>query len=332
MAIILRTPSRLTGASKPAHLAVFIVMAALMFGLAIPLARPALAQDPQPPEGRSLRANILYLNSYHDGYAWSDEILEGLRAGLSTYSAVELQVEYMDLKRYPRAHIAPLLVDLYTRKFEDRKFDVVVVSDNFAFEFWGKYGDRLFPGVPMVFCGVNDVTRVSLEGRHMTGIIENFDVEATLNVALKLNPKKNRLVIIGNASITGRSIMNQVLSVRDRFADRLTFVPCTLSSLKELDALMAKASDNTLFYFIPFYTQLEGRFYSATELLEIVHRSTSAPIYTNWGFLLGHGAVVGLSGMEGQILKKTVWPFMLYGAVVGIVAMLMSFVFFPGLY
>jgi len=43
-------------------------------------------------------------------------------------------------------------------------------------------------------------------------------------------------------------------------------------------------------------------------------------------------AVVGLSGMEGQILKRTVWPFLLYGAVVGIVASLMSFVFLPGLY
>lgn len=43
-------------------------------------------------------------------------------------------------------------------------------------------------------------------------------------------------------------------------------------------------------------------------------------------------AVVGLSGMEGQILKKTVWPFILYGIIVGIVAMLMSFVFLPGLY
>lgn len=43
-------------------------------------------------------------------------------------------------------------------------------------------------------------------------------------------------------------------------------------------------------------------------------------------------AVVGLSGMEGQILKKTVWPFLLYGIVVGIVASLMSFVFFPHLF
>ena len=43
-------------------------------------------------------------------------------------------------------------------------------------------------------------------------------------------------------------------------------------------------------------------------------------------------AVVGLSGMEGQILKRTFWPFMLYGTVVGIVAALMAFVFMPHLY
>lgn len=43
-------------------------------------------------------------------------------------------------------------------------------------------------------------------------------------------------------------------------------------------------------------------------------------------------AVVGLSGMEGAILRKTFWPFLLYGTVVGIVASLMSFVFFPNLF
>ncbi|MFW6401793.1 MAG: L-lactate permease [Desulfohalobiaceae bacterium] len=43
-------------------------------------------------------------------------------------------------------------------------------------------------------------------------------------------------------------------------------------------------------------------------------------------------AVVGLSGMEGAILRKTVWPFLVYGTVVGIVASLMSFVFLPHLF
>lgn len=43
-------------------------------------------------------------------------------------------------------------------------------------------------------------------------------------------------------------------------------------------------------------------------------------------------AVVGLSGQEGTILRRTVWPFLLYGTVVGIVTTLMCFVFFPTLF
>ncbi|MGM0418891.1 MAG: L-lactate permease [Thermodesulfobacteriota bacterium] len=43
-------------------------------------------------------------------------------------------------------------------------------------------------------------------------------------------------------------------------------------------------------------------------------------------------AVVGLSGKEGLILRKTVWPFLLYGLIVGIVTSLLSFVFLPHLF
>ncbi|SKA84902.1 lactate permease [Paucidesulfovibrio gracilis DSM 16080] len=43
-------------------------------------------------------------------------------------------------------------------------------------------------------------------------------------------------------------------------------------------------------------------------------------------------AVVGLSGKEGTILRRTVWPFLLYGLMVGIVATLLSYVFVPHLF
>jgi len=43
-------------------------------------------------------------------------------------------------------------------------------------------------------------------------------------------------------------------------------------------------------------------------------------------------AIVGLSGKEGLILRKTVWPFLLYGLIVGIVTALLSFVFLPHLF
>jgi len=43
-------------------------------------------------------------------------------------------------------------------------------------------------------------------------------------------------------------------------------------------------------------------------------------------------AVTGLVGKEGLILRKTFWPFMIYASLVGIIATLLSFVFFPNLF
>lgn len=43
-------------------------------------------------------------------------------------------------------------------------------------------------------------------------------------------------------------------------------------------------------------------------------------------------AVVGLSGKEGLILRKTFWPFLLYAVITGLWVTLMSFVLFPNLY
>jgi lactate permease len=43
-------------------------------------------------------------------------------------------------------------------------------------------------------------------------------------------------------------------------------------------------------------------------------------------------AVVGLSGREGIILRQTVWPFLVYGLVVGVGVLLLSLVVFPGVF
>ncbi|MBU1002333.1 MAG: response regulator [Proteobacteria bacterium] len=246
------------------------------------------------------RANILILNSYHYGYPWSDEIVQGVREAFKTSPGIELQVEYMDFKRYELAHLAPLLVDLYARKFSDKRFDLIMVSDNNAFSFIRQYGDALFPGLPVIFCGVNDLDPSVIKGLNMTGIVENFDVAETLALALNQHPEKRKLVVIGDLSNTGVAIMNQVKQAEPRFANQLRFSYWTKYDLDEIMTRAAQAGDDTFFYFIPFYTEINGRFYSAQQLLELVYQSTDAPLYSSWEFLLGHGIVGGklLSGID----------------------------------
>lgn len=103
------------------------------------------------------KARVFYLNSYHNGYDWSDNILSGLRQVLLEDAIeVELHVEYMDVKKFPSREVREELLRLFLRKYSGEDFDVIVGADNAAFDFLLAHKDELFPGVPMVFAGVND--------------------------------------------------------------------------------------------------------------------------------------------------------------------------------
>jgi len=247
------------------------------------------------------KKSVLYLSSYHNGYRWSDSILEGIRSVLneSEYK-IDLQIEYMDAKRYNYEYITGMLFRLYKEKLANKDFDVVLASDDDAFSFVSQYREFLFPEVPLVFCGVNDLRPGELDRGNVTGVVENFDLRLTLDVALKLHPDKRRMVVVGDESTAGLAIKQQVEAVVPMYRDRFSveyWTHLTLDSvLKRVEAL----PPDTFLFFIPYYQTIDGRFYTAEEGMEAIYAHSSVPIYTAWEFLLGHGAVGGrlLSGFK----------------------------------
>jgi len=248
----------------------------------------ATAQDEQ-------KINILYLNSYHNGYEWSDSIFEGVRdtfrqSGKNIY----LQIEYMDSKRFSTEKINEILLDYYKFKFRTTRFDLIVTSDNHAYEFMAQHGDELFPDVPIVFCGINDVEAGKVPMRkRMTGVLEEFDVPINIETALKFHPGKKRLVVIGDQSLTGVAIANQVRAQLHLLPPEIEVEFLDEFSLDELVSKVRFAAADSIFFFIPFYKDVGEAVYSAQDLLEIVWEQTGAPLYGAWEFLLGHGLVGG---------------------------------------
>lgn len=81
----------------------------------------------------------------------------GIRSMLdSSPYKIDLQVEYLDAKRYNTESVIQALLEVFQKKFINEHFDVVIVSDDDAFNFALRFRPTLFPGVPIVFCGVND--------------------------------------------------------------------------------------------------------------------------------------------------------------------------------
>jgi PAS domain S-box-containing protein len=241
------------------------------------------------------KKKILYLNSYHNGYAWSDQILEGLRATLDKSTVpYDMQIEYMDSKRFSEPDMAAILERLYKEKYRNTAFDAIIVSDDFAFQFILKHQDNLFPGVPVVFSGVNDFDPAMLAGRkNITGVVEYPDFETNIKLALSLTPEARRMVVIGDYSLTGQAIRKQMVKAAAGFRDRIEFEFWDVRTLPELFGKTASLTDKDIIFLIPIYLGTEKQVYSVEEVCDILSKRLNVPIYSAWQFMLGHGIVGG---------------------------------------
>ncbi len=275
---------------------------------------------PCPAWADKIRRNVLYFNSYQNGYQWSDEILQGLRSAFATSDFnVDLQIEYMDSKKYTDPNLRSMLHDFYRHKYRNARFDVILASDNFAFDFLREYQQELFPDTPVVFCGVNNFHPQWLAGHpNFTGVLENPDIRATLELALRFHPGRHRLIIFGDTSLTGMAISNQIRAVEPDFAGRLTFAYEDNLALSEILDRVRGLSDDAMIFLIPFYKDTQKDVYSVNEVLAAVRKNSDVPIYSAWRFMLGHGIVGGKlhSGEEEGRLAADMADKLLHGVPV----------------
>jgi PAS domain S-box-containing protein len=243
-------------------------------------------------------ARVLFINSYHPGYSWSDGIEDGLRERLATSGKnIELSVEYLDSRRFAAgAQLAPL-AQAMALKYSAYRPDLVVVSDNAAFDFAIKQRGRAFPDVPIVFCGYNNFRPEVLHGQaNITGVNEEIDIAATVEMALKLHPRTRTLAFVLS---TGEASSARIAEVAERmvlpkYRERLELIVLKDASLAEVRESLARLPRETvLFLSGQVRDQGEGRALTPAENGRMINAVSPFPSYTFWDFHLGTGVVGG---------------------------------------
>jgi two-component system, cell cycle sensor histidine kinase and response regulator CckA len=247
---------------------------------------------------------ILILHSYHQGYLWTDMIQEGVSRSLSaTFPKAELYVEYMNTKRQVREVLFPQLQELYRLTYKNTQFDVIVASDNNALDFLLLYRDSLFPGVPVVFCGINDIFKYKFnpEGNY-TGVSEDLDIESTIAIALKLHPKTKKVALITDATETGLINLDLARKTAQKFP-AISFVELHKLTVGNLGSRLKQLEDDTIILALAFFRDPDGKTFTQSESMEFIVNASGRPVYTVWDFYMIPGAVGGklLSGrLQGE--------------------------------
>lgn len=156
---------------------------------------------PKTYEGKK----ILYIDSYHVGYEWSDGVTRGIENILNG-TGVELSILRMDTKRNDTEEFGKKAGLRAKSVIEDFKPDVVIISDDPAFKYllMPYYRDA---ALPFVFCAVNwDASIYGAPYNNTAGMIE---VDSTPKLITLLNEysKGERVgAIAGNTSTDKKNI------------------------------------------------------------------------------------------------------------------------------
>ena len=241
------------------------------------------------------KTHVLLLNSYHYGMDWTDGETAGVREVLQKSGrTVELHVEYMDSKRLSdEAHFENLR-RLLEYKYRNTRFSAVLATDNDAFNFLRRNRDQLFAGVPVIFTGVNFFHADMLAGLvGFTGVAETFEGSQTIAAMRQLHPTVRRIVVILDATTTGKAIRKELDPMLTPYAGQVAFEFWDSLSLDELRVRLPKLGKDTLVLLLPFARDSAGTFISYADMAGMVSGQASVPVYGTWDFYMGYGIVGG---------------------------------------
>lgn len=240
--------------------------------------------------------NVVLLHSYHKGMLWADEVVDGMLDILGKPEIrVDLHVEYMDTRRFTDPEQIEIFKQLLKRKFLPGYLQAVIIADDPALYFFLKNREELFPDLPAVFCGINFAnTKFLAAQENLTGVIEGFDLAATLQMGLQLFPQTREWVIINDRSRTGianRTRLNQLFPLPTHPEVQARFLE--ILGIEELEDTIRQLPSTSLILLLTYNFDGYGDFYRYREVVDRVRQASAVPVFGVWSFYMGRGILGG---------------------------------------
>jgi signal transduction histidine kinase len=242
------------------------------------------------------QATVLMLLPGKPGQPAGTAIAGAIRDVLHTEWAfrVSVEMEHVDVARFPTPEAEEQrLRALYGAKYGNQRFDVIVAALPEPFQFVLRARDELWPGTPVVVCGVDERIVRDVEPPPGFAILTvRFDMEGTVRAARALLPETRHVALVGGASPPEQPYHNLIRQAVSAVGG-LDVIDLTRLPLAEALTRVSSLPEHTVIVQSSYQVDGAGRRFFGIDLVPHVSRAANRPVFTPLGLALGRGVVGG---------------------------------------
>ncbi|MDR0407458.1 MAG: sensor histidine kinase [Campylobacteraceae bacterium] len=239
---------------------------------------------------------MLIINSYHRGFQWSDDVIKGLESVLTERLDIAVNILYMDSKRINSQKYYEKLLELYKIQLQNRKYDLIIVVDRFAYDFILQYYYELFTTEPILFAGLERNSLEEIKKRRLEdkifGVYERRAIGEIISMIPKMIPNLKKLHIINDRSENGDDSHPFILEAIRENEKNIDIEYIRTSTLKEIEERFSSYKNDEAIFYIRFYNDKHGNFYRNNQIAMSIDK-LKLPVFVTDTLFMGKGAFGG---------------------------------------
>jgi len=222
---------------------------------------------------------ILLINSYHQGYAWTDSLTSGIIKASKLHPELNLYIESLNSKQFGNSKFE-IEKEYFKKKYEGIVFDGVMVTDNDALDFAFQYDQELFPNVPVVFTGISNVENYLFEGSLYYGLKETGSSEFVLALVRDLLPESKQLLVITDKTTTGLVYRKEFARDAAQFDDFSVIFPEVID-LDSIYGMVSSERNYDAIFYAGISQDKNGNLIDPVPVIRKISELATVPVFTN---------------------------------------------------
>lgn len=236
--------------------------------------------------------NVLLINSYHQGYIWTDSLTSGIITTLKRYPEITVYIQDLNSKQFGQSNFESEKNHI-RNKFAGISFDGILVTDNDALDFALHYNDYLFPNRPVVFAGISNPEAYPLNGSLYYGFKETVNTKPVLDFVRKILPEARRLLVLTDLTTTGKIYRKELANQAAGYNGFSVFFPEVID-LDSIYKVVSSENEYDAIYYIGINQDKNGRSVDFASLLDTITQLAKVPVLNNDPLFNGKGVMGGL--------------------------------------